>query len=445
MTDVATPVQGTDDSRPVLRILESEPVRWALLRPARDHDDDLDLLVAAEDLDQVLDVLRREGFVEEPSHGRGSHRFLVGHDGHRFVEIDLVTTLDFGPLHAWRSDMAEACLARRDRSDGTPRLDPGDELWVTVLHLLADDGADPTEPHRVGRLSKLAATAGGSDQDPGWRHVLNALLPAATTPEVLFGALLEGDERELMRLMAAIRPAVRRRCLRAALSQNGSHHLVRTAWLRATEPARQWRGRRGLLVALLGPDGAGKSTVLDEVGRAWPWPNRQVYFGLWPDVRNATPLSSIVWPLRRPIRAIYRYGIGQLASARGALVLFDRYVYDAAAPPRGRFQVLKRLYFGVLLRCVPAPDLVLLLDAPGEVLYARKGEMDPATLDAYRASVFEHVRRLDDGSGRPRVVTVDVTQPPSKVFAEVTAAIWDLAADRLTHQGPGQKGRGGSR
>lgn len=437
MTDIVTQLETESGRWPVLRILEDVSIRWALLRPPRDHDDDLDLLVASEDLERLVDVLGRHGFVEEPSYGRGSHRFFVGYDGRRFTKIDVVTTLDFGPLHVWQSAMADACLSASDMDDRTYRVSPSDELWITLLHLLADDGADPTETHRLARLSKLAAAAGGTDQSHGWERALATILPPTVTGERLFQALLNGDQAELSELMTTARPLVRRRCLHAGRVQRGSAWFVRTAWLRVTEPARQWRGRRGLLVAVLGPDGAGKSTLLHLAGRTWPWAHQRVYFGLWPDVRNGSSFSAMLWPLRRPFRAMFRYGIGLLASVRGRLVLFDRYTYDAAAPPTGRFQGLKRMYFAVLLHCAPAPDLVVLLDAPGELLFARKGEMDPATLDAYRKAVFGHVLRLRGRAGRPQVVTIDATQEPSRVSADVTAAIWEMAADRLTHKGKG--------
>jgi thymidylate kinase len=208
------------------------------------------------------------------------------------------------------------------------------------------------------------------------------------------------------------------------------------AWcLRAVEPALQWRGRRGLLVAVLGPDGAGKSTLLKRLGNDWAWPHQRVYFGLWPDVRRQRRVASALWPVRRPFRAMRRYAVGLLASCRGRLVLFDRYVYDAAVPPQGRHLTLKRIYFQVLLRCAPAPDLVILLEAPGEVLFARKGEMDPVTLDAHRDAVSRHVHRVSARSGRPVVAVVDATRSPADVAEASAAAIWSLAARRLDRSG----------
>lgn len=417
----------------VLHALETSGLPWCLVRPPRDDKDDLDVLVTAADLDRAIDLLTELGLVEEPSYGRGSHRFLVGYDGSGFVEVDLVTRLDFGPLHAWRSEMAEACLERTVRVDGTRSMHPVDEFWATTLHLLVDDGADPADTHRLARLAELADQVDEPLENREWCTVLQPLLPAGLTcRDVVEIQQDHASAADRGHTMAFIRRTARRRCVMASLTRRNSlSGLVLAGWLRTTEPVRQWRGRRGLLVAVLGPDGAGKSTLLERVGQTWRWPHQRIYFGLWPDLRHPGRVAAVLWPLRRPLRATSRYVFGRVASGRGRLVLFDRYVYDAAVRPRGCHQRLKRLYFQVLLRCAPAPDLVVLLDAPGEVLFARKGEMDPTLLDAHRSAVSAHVHGLRGRSGRPHIVTIDATQTPSQVSSEATRAIWTLAAARL--------------
>ncbi len=422
----------------VLGPLVSSTSRWCLLRPPRDQYDDVDLLVAPDDLYQVLDELRDLGFVEEPGYGRGTHRFLVGLHGRVFTRVDLVTSLDFGPLHTWRSGMAETCLGRSTDAGGVPRLHPVDEFWVTALHLLADDGAQVAESRRWAGVPELSHRPASEPEHRDWYAAVDRLLPAGELHVALVAAVDELT-RDAARTdtLTRMRQTVRRRCLTAASRQRGpAVRLVQSLWLRATEPARQWRGRRGLLVAVLGPDGAGKSTLLERLGRSWAWPHQRIYFGLWPDVRGGGRLAPVLWPVRRPFRAVTRYVRGVLGSWRGRLVLFDRYVYDAAVPPSGSHRALKRLYFQVLLRCAPAPDLVLLLEAPGKVLFARKGEMDPATLDAHRDAVSRHVHRLADRSRRrPAVVVLDATRSPRKVADQAVAAVWSLAAARLDRQG----------
>jgi thymidylate kinase len=426
-----TPAAPVRPEPAVLAALRGHRIRHAVLRPTRGPDDDLDVLVAPEDLAGALELLRSDGFVEVPAFGRGTHRFLVRLVGRRFVHLDVVTSLDFGPLSLWESGMADACLARVVAGPGdVPYLDPRDEFWVTLLHLATDDGKQPRASLRTGRLVELAG-AEAAEPLEDWHRASSEVLPRSTTPDQLLRQCAGADAAQAGETLARLRPDMRRRCLRAALAAPGAARVGGVVLLRLTERLRQWPGRRGLLVTVLGPDGAGKSTLVEAVGAAWPWRHQRVYFGLWPDAHDAGAVARALWPLRRPLRAVRRYGVGMLASARGRLVLFDRYVYDAAVPPRGRFRVLKRLYFGVLLHSVPAPDLAVLLEAPGAVLHARKGEMTPAVLDENRDAIAAHVRGVHRRSGRPQVLTVDATQCAADVADQVVAAIWQLAAERL--------------
>ena len=138
-----------DRDEVVFATLNGLGVPWCQLRRPRDEADDLDLLVSPRHLGMVVEAFASLGLVEEPAYGRGSHRFLIGHDtGRGFSRVDLVTALDFGPLLGWHSGMAETCLTRAVTIDGIAFLNPVDEFWVTALHLLADDGVRAADPHR---------------------------------------------------------------------------------------------------------------------------------------------------------------------------------------------------------------------------------------------------------------------------------------------------------
>ena len=95
------------------------------------------------------------------------------------------------------------------------------------------------------------------------------------------------------------------------------------------------------------------------------------------------------------------------------MVVFDRHFfadYHAYDVEGGaRLPLSRRIHGFVLARAYPKPDLVVYLDAPGEVLLARQGEGDVAALERRRGDYL----RLADVA--PHCVTVDATQPTDDV------------------------------
>ena len=78
----------------------------------------------------------------------------------------------------------------------------------------------------------------------------------------------------------------------------------------------------------------------------------------------------------------------------------------------------------MLTRLYPTPDLVIFLDAPGEVLFARKHEGSVSSLERRRAEYRRFISTLDS------VATVDATQPLDGVIGEVVELIRDHGAKR---------------
>jgi thymidylate kinase len=72
------------------------------------------------------------------------------------------------------------------------------------------------------------------------------------------------------------------------------------------------------------------------------------------------------------------------------------------------------------------PDLVLFLDAPPEVLYARKGESTLEHLESRRNAIPEQGKKMDN------FIVVDATQPLTKVFADVSQYILEFHASLNT-------------
>jgi thymidylate kinase len=152
-------------------------------------------------------------------------------------------------------------------------------------------------------------------------------------------------------------------------------------------------GRTGLFIAVLGPDGAGKSTLIrrlvDVTGTVFR--GHQLFHwrpaSLWQrkhtgdvtDPHGRAPHSAW-WSTARIFSHLLDYWYGYVTRIRPALmnsnlVLFDRYFYDLLVDPRRYRYGGPSWLVSILIPFVPKPDLVLVLDAPEDVVVSRKQEL----------------------------------------------------------------------
>ena len=139
------------------------------------------------------------------------------------------------------------------------------------------------------------------------------------------------------------------------------------------------RRRRGPSLALLGPNGVGKSTAAAELQQSVPFDLRIVYMGLWktPTRPRARPWKLVEIAIR-PVRIWWRYLRAQYHQARGRVVVFDRYVYDALLPPAAPLLTAKRMYFFLRSRDT-RPTCGGVPRRSGTVAYGRKPENPPTS------------------------------------------------------------------
>lgn len=222
--------------------------------------------------------------------------------------------------------------------------------------------------------------------------------------------------------------------------------------------------RRGLTVALVGADGAGKSTLTQALEDAeLPRPVKRIYMGvnleasslMLPTTRAllavkrarggrpdlvAAPLSGepadrprgpvakvrrsakvaarlVVWAMEEWLRQLVAFWY----LARGWIVVFDRHFfadyYQADVAVTGARGASSRLHGWMLRRLYPRPDLVLCLDAPGDVLYARKPEASVAWLEQRRRQYLALADVV------PALVVLDATRPVDAVLRDAVDTI----------------------
>jgi thymidylate kinase len=186
-------------------------------------------------------------------------------------------------------------------------------------------------------------------------------------------------------------------------------------------------------LAIVGPDGSGKSSVLDGVERAlesrFAGSRR---FHLRPNLaRRGRAEGPVTDPHGRPNRSAptswaklvvwwLDYCFGYLLRVRPALrdrslVLFDRYYDDLLVDPRRyRYGASPRLA-ELIGRAIPHPDVVVVLDAPAEVLQGRKSEVSPEETRRQRDAYLRLAARL------PNAHIVDAARPLPQVVAEIAA------------------------
>lgn len=400
--------------------LERSAVRWCLLRipsnPAAPSGD-VDLLVGRSDADHVQHLLETAGFVRFPGGSDAAGRKYLAYHAQtgRWLWLHVTTELSFGRSHALRTWAEVGCLERRWSDGIVATLAPDDMFWALLLHCILDKGSvGDGDARDIQALADLA-----SPSSPIARAI-EAVSPPEQSAQHFIESARNGH-------WTALESAATEVSALWMQKQGGRawarviHHRLRKIMRPGTILA-----RRGLNVALLGPDGAGKSTLAAGISDAFFAPVCPIYMGLGHDrpALFASLRGPGLYTLGCLLTQWWRYAVAQYHQTRGRLVIFDRYTYDSLPPSSRHLSKFHRATRWMRAHACPPPNLVLVLDVPGEVMYTRKRERDPASLEADRRQLLALQHWV------PHLYVVDGTRSADEVKGDVVNRLWELYETR---------------
>lgn len=192
---------------------------------------------------------------------------------------------------------------------------------------------------------------------------------------------------------------------------------------------------RGGIIAVLGPDGVGKTTAchnLQERLKKWPFRKVLVYhgeFGVFPSLGKIYRWITKPWQkasaeefsrhqtagsLRAFIHLIY-YGLEFFLAWpfvlwgrwRGNCFIFDRYYYDFSLRPTHRW------LYRLITKLIPSPDLIIILKAPPAIIYERKQELSFSQIEDQLGEFPKQ---------HPNAMILSTDQPPSALVSKMEEA-----------------------
>lgn len=408
--------------RTLFDTLQRAGLRYAVMRnyetlPVTAGGSDLDLLVGLRDgkeaIAAILRVVDRVGAVViGQSSSLGFRKvFVAGRDdngGWWGLCIDVAFGLAYKGARLLLDDFADGVESHR----GLAVLNPGLAGLLGVLKEILNNGSAPA------RYMDSARAAAADD----WGRVERLLAPMGPSAvKALRSLLMAGVPGPCPAEASRLRSQLLRQAIR--IDRRG---YIRARFLFEISKFRRYLFPSGAMVAVLGVDGVGKSTVIEGIVPVLQEAThgaclvKHLRPGLLPplsrlrgesrpqqgpvvDPHGSIP-SGMLGSLMRVAWLLADYVLGYWLRVRPfvakqpGIVVFDRYAYDMALDPR-RFRIgLPPRVIAWFARLAPRPDLIICLHASSSVILGRKQELPEVEvrrqLDALRAFAARNPRAV---------------------------------------------------
>jgi thymidylate kinase len=435
--DISAPADVVNSRRALFRaligVLNDANVPWCIAhgheKYARDVPTDFDCIIARQWTPAKLAALLKSRESELNARvvqwlNDGAQWIVLASNDHLPTFLQLHASYDY-ELASRMFYSGDEILASRRQVDDLWVASPEIEFGCVLANRIAKSHLDEQRQQRLVHLFEQDSTGCA-------RQISHLLAPSSA--RLISMAARTGEFAEVHGQMPI---------LRADLLARGKRVSVIGHWARRIQ--RWLKPDCGLHVVFLGPDGVGKSTVIEAV--------RDHLADAFLGVEYRTFAPSLIpqrfqqekkTPHELPPRSYFAsllkaawwavcYTLLYMITlrppkARGRFVMNHRYLLDAIVDRKRYRYSGPQWMLKAIWAIAPKPDLIVLLDAEAETIWARKKEVALEETIRQRESYRALVEPLKFGK------LVEASQPVEKVVADVDKLILDLLATRVSRR-----------